>query len=351
MTINNWQTFTAIAPVVLVAQLTMNAPAAFADDNSLNIYNWSGYISPELVEKFEAETGIDVTLDTYDSNETLLAKLSAGSSGYDIAITSENFLPIMVEQELIQQIDVNSMPNYTNLAQEWKEQEWDPGNKYSIVWNWGTTSVMVDTGIYDGPIDSLGVVFNPPSELQGEIGMSGSVSELVSLAWVYLDRPQCSEDPEDLQALFDLLTNQNPYVKVYDAAAVAERLASGELIAAQAWSGAAYQARQGRSSLEYLYPQEGVYGWADNMVVPASASNPENASVFINFMMDPENMAMLSNYTGSPNGVSGSATFINEELKTAPEYAVPADVRIHFGKQCSVEALRAYDQIWTRVRG
>ena len=181
--------------------------------------------------------------------------------------------------------------------------------------------------------------------------MSGSVSELVSLAWVYLDRPQCSEDPEDLQALLELLNSQKPHVKVYDAAAVAERLASGELIAAQAWSGAAYQARQGRSSLEYLYPKEGVYGWADNMVIPASAGNIESATVFINFMMDPENMAMLSNYTGSPNGIPGSDAFIKDELKTAPEYAVPSDVRIHFGKQCSVEALRAYDQIWTRVRG
>lgn len=336
---------------ILVATAVLATAAQSDEAKELTIFNWAGYIAPELVEKFESETGIQVTLDTYDSNETLLAKLTAGSSGYDIAVASADFVPIMIEQGLVQEIHASEMPNYVNLGANWKTPDWDVGNVYSVVWNWGTTSVSVDTGVYSGPLDSLSVVFEPPEDLKGKIGMSGSASEVINLAMVYLGKEQCSAAPEDLQAVSDLLMAQKPYVKVYDASGVAELLGSGEVVAAQAWSGAAYQARGEKETLQYLYPNEGVYGWADNVVIPATAAHPENAKSFINFLMAPENAAILSAYTGSPNGMPGSLAYLDAAVAEAPEFSPPADAEIHFGKLCSEEATRAYDRIWSRVRG
>lgn len=341
----------ALLMATALASGTLALPAIADEAKELTIFNWAGYIAPDLVAKFETETGIKVTLDTYDSNETLLAKLGAGSSGYDIAVASADFVPIMISEGLVQEIDADTMANYANLGDSWKSTDWDPGNKYSVVWNWGTTSVSVDTAVYKGPLDSLSVVFEPPAELQGKIGMSGSASEVINLAMVYLGKEQCSAAPEDLKAVSDLLMAQKPFVKVYDASGVAELLGSGEVVAAQAWSGAALQARGEKDTLQYLYPKEGVYGWADNVVVPATAAHPENAKAFINFLMDPENAAILSAYTGSPNGMPASLAHLDPAVAEAPEFTPPAGAAIHFGKLCSEEATRAYDRIWSRVRG
>jgi spermidine/putrescine transport system substrate-binding protein len=346
----NWRNATASA-LLGFAAMSLLAHDARAEDKALRIYNWGGYTAPDVVAKFEKETGIKVSIDTYDSNETLLAKLTAGSSGYDIAVTSADFVPVMITQGLIQPIDASKLANYGNLAPEWKSRDWDPGNKYSVVWNWGTTSAVVDTAIYKGSLDSLGVIFDPPEELKGKIGMSGAMSEVISLALVYLGKPQCTSDKEDLKALSALLEAQKPSVKVYDAAGVAERLGAGELVASQTWSGAAYTARQQRSSLKYVYGKEGVYGWADNVVVPKTAQHPENAKAFINFLMNPENAGLLSNYTGSQNGIMGSDKFMKKELVGAPEINPPKDEKISFGKVCPEAATRAYDRIWTKLRG
>lgn len=341
----------AIASGAALIGLMLGVSSALADDaKELRIFNWGGYTAPDLVAKFEKETGIKVTVDTYDSNETLLAKLSAGSAGYDIAVASADFVPIMIEQGLIQPVDIAALKNYGNLAPEWKDRAWDPGNRYSIVWNWGTTSAMVDTAVYKGPLDSLAVLFDPPAELQGKIGMSGATSEVVSLALVYLGKPQCTAQMEDLKALSALLEKQKPFVKTYDAAGIAERLGAGEVAAAEAWSGAAYQARQQRASLAYVYGKEGVYGWADNVVVPKTAAHVENAKLFIDFLMNPENAAILSNYTGSQNGITGSSAFMTPALASAPEINPPKGETIVFGKVCPPEATKAYERIMTKVR-
>jgi spermidine/putrescine transport system substrate-binding protein len=341
---------TTASTLLAIGAMIGLANHASAEDKELRIFNWGGYTAPDLVAKFEKETGIKVSIDTYDSNETLLAKLTAGSSGYDIAVTSADFVPVMISQGLIQPIEASKMNNYANLAPEWKSREWDPGNQYSVVWNWGTTSAVVDTSIYKGSLDSLDVIFNPPAELQGKVGMSGAMSEVISLALVYLGKAQCTSEKEDLKALSALLEAQKPSVKVYDASGVAERLGAGELVASQTWSGAAYLARQQRASLKYVYAKEGVYGWADNVVVPKTAKHPENAKAFIDFVMNPENAGILSNFTGSQNGIVGSAKFMKKELVDAPEINPPKDEKIFFGKVCPEAATRAYDRIWAKVR-
>eukprot|EP01032_Pedospumella_encystans_P004966 gene4966-5903_t len=135
--------------------LAWGLPSAAHADGELHIYNWTDYTSDEMVKKFEKETGIKVTIDTYDSNETALAKISSGAAGYDVMIISNDFVPIFVKQGLLEPVDVASMANFKNLDPKWQKRPWDVDAKYSVPWVWGSTSFSVDTAVYKGPTDTL----------------------------------------------------------------------------------------------------------------------------------------------------------------------------------------------------
>ena len=160
---------------------------------TLHIYNWTGYISDEMVKKFEKEQGIQVSVDTFDNNETLMAKLQSGASDYDLTVVSAEFIPILKADRLIQKINASTLTGYQNLEHRWKVQGWDFGNAYSIPWHWGITSYMVDTKVYNGPLDSLSLLFAPPPALRGRVGMFSSPTEVISLALTYLGQPLCND--------------------------------------------------------------------------------------------------------------------------------------------------------------
>ncbi|MEO1866328.1 MAG: extracellular solute-binding protein, partial [Pseudomonadota bacterium] len=148
----------------------------------LFIYNWTEYTPPELIEKFEKETGIKVSVDTYDSNETLLAKLQAGATGYDIVVPSQNFVPIMINEGLIQKVGVHELPNFKNLEERWAFPEWDPKQEYSGPWQWGTTSFSYNSELYSGTGESLKEFFEPSDELNGRLSVFQTPDEVISLA-------------------------------------------------------------------------------------------------------------------------------------------------------------------------
>ncbi len=192
----------------ITASAALFAASTTYAQEELYLYNWTDYTSPELIEKFESETGIDVTLDTFDTNETLLAKLKSGGATYDIVVPSHNFVSIMVEEDLLQPVNVQELDGYENLDPRWRDPQWDPGNKYSVPWQWGTTSYAVDTAVYDGPIDDYEVLFEPPESLQGSIGMMNSPDDVINMALVYMGEPTCNQDPETMQRVLELLQGQ-----------------------------------------------------------------------------------------------------------------------------------------------
>jgi spermidine/putrescine transport system substrate-binding protein len=323
---------------------------AAAAGGELHIYNWTDYTSMDMVKKFETETGIKVTIDTYDSNETALAKLSSGAAGYDVMIISNDFVPIFVKQKLFQEVDAGKMPNFKNLDPKWQKRPWDPEAKYSVPWVWGTTSYSVDTAVYKGPTDSLKPLFVPPEELKGKIGMFGSPSEVMSLALVYLGKPQCNTNPTDLKELDALLEAQKPFVKVYNSDGTVERQVSGETIMHEQWSGKGLAARMQKSTIHYVYPKEGVVGWMDNVAVPTGAPDVENAKIFLNFLMDPENIALQQKSTGYQSAVTGSNKYLPPDVGDSPEFNPPTGLKIVFAPSCPEKATRAYDRIWTHLR-
>lgn len=338
-----------LAATALLSPLAAK-PAQAADPGVLHIYNWTDYTAPDLIAKFTKETGIKVTIDTYDSNETLLAKLKAGGSGYDIVIVSNDFVPIFISQKLIQPVDAAALPNFKNLDPKWQTREWDPKAEYTVPWQWGTTSFDYDTKLYPGPVDSLATLFKPPAEFGNNVGMFGSPSEVISLALLYMGKPQCNTNPDDLKALVALLQAQKPRVKVYNSDADSDRLISGETTISEIWSGDAFRARSQHPSLKYVYAKEGAIAWMDNLAVPVGAPDAENAKKFLNFMMDPQNAALETNFAGYANAVPGSSAYVTPALANAPEFNPPKDLKMVFATSCPAKATKDYDRVWTLIR-
>ncbi len=332
-----------------VTALTLSAASAAAEGD-LFLYNWTDYTSPDLVDKFERETGINVTLDTYDSNETLLAKLKQGGGGYDIVVPSHNFVEILISEGLIQRIDAKSLPGFENIDPKWQGPEWDSDNSYTVPWQWGTTSFTVDTSVYGGDIDTYVVLFDPPAELRGSIGMFRTPDEVIPMAQIYLGLSLCNENPEEMRQVQQLLERQKPHVKVYNSDGILERLVSGDTSLHMNWNGYSLRARKEKDTLRYAYPREGTLSWFDSIAVPAGAKNYANALQFVAFMLEPENAAMQSNFAGYANGIAGSAAYMDDELKAAPEVNAPSDVNAVFSKSCPEAAIRLTDRIWTKLQ-
>lgn len=333
------------------ATLTLGLVAQVHAAEQLNVVSWSGYFTPQILEKFEKETGIKVTVDSYDSNETLLAKLKQGGAGYDVAIPSHQFVPILVKEKLLERFDPVSQPYYANIVDNLKKPTWDPEGAYSVPFIWGTTSVVLDTAKYSGPMDSYSVLFTPPKELQGRINMFDSSSEVIDTASLYLGIPPCSEDPKQMQQVLTLLKNQKPFVKTYSskAGSIRENLASGEVDMSMFWGGSSMRAREMKSSLKYLYPKEGVMAWVDNLVIPAGAKHPESAKKFIAFMSQPENSAMTQNFLKHQSPIKGVEPFLDAGLKDAPELHIPEGTKVVFSQTCGEGAIRLADRIWTNL--
>ncbi len=165
-----------------------------------------------------------------------------------------------------------------------------------------------------------------------------------------MGKDQCNSNPEDLKALDALLEAQKPFVKVYNSDGNTERQVSGETVMHQQWSGKALASREQKSTIKYVYPKEGLVGWMDNVAVPAGAPDVENAKLFLNFLMDPENIALQQKSTGYQSAIVGSNAFLPPEIGKSPEFNPPADLNIVFAPACDEKATRAYDKIWTDLR-
>ena len=333
----------------LTSVIALSAAAAQAE-GTLNIYNWGNYTNPEMIEKFEKQYDIEVTLDGYDSNETMLAKVKEGGSGYDIVVPGDYMVAIMIGEGLLAEINAAEMENFKNLDPNWVDVYWDPGRKYSVPYQWGTTSFTVDSAVYGGDIDTLEIVFNPPEELKGRINMLNDMNDVINAGLRYLGYGRCNGNEEEMREVLELLLAAKEHWRTMDYSTI-EKLTSGDVDLSQNWNGAAMRARMQRPTLQYAYPKEGFTGWMDNVAVLADAPNMENAKLFINFMMDPENAAMTSNFARYANGILGSEEFMDEEMLTAPEIVMPDDAPApDFVQPCPQEVVDLYNKVWTRLK-
>lgn len=343
---------TAFGLAAALAVAGLAGPVQAADE--LHLYNWANYFPPDLMTKFEAETGIEVSLDTYASDDDMMAKLQAGGSGYDIVFPSGQVVEALIKQDLVEKIDAKSMPNFKNVLEPFQSVAGDENREYTVPYMWGTTGFTYDTAKVPGGklTESWKEFFEPREELVGQIGALDSTPDLYNAAAYYLGVDKCTEDPAAAQKILDLLLEQKKAVKLYATSGTIDAMVSGETILFQHWNGAAHRTKEKLPTAVYVYPKEGTGFWTDNMMVPKGAPNLEAAKTFLNWMMDPENAAVATNFAGYMNSIKGSREYLDDSLKADPAINMPEEYesRLVPVKFCSPKALDLRNKVWTSLK-
>ena len=330
--------------------LALGANAAQADGQVV-LYHWFEYIPQELLTKFQEETGIEVVMDTFDSNEALLASLKAGAMGtYDLAVPGDYMVTIMAGEGMLDTIEDGELENKANITDQFADPSFDPGRKSSIPYQWGSTSFMVNRDVYGGDINTTDILFNPPEELSGKINVLDSQGEVMLIASMHLGIPQCTTDRDQLKALNELLQNAKQHWVSFNSDTAKDVLVSGDAAVGMIWNGFGAKAREEGANVEYAYPEQGLVVWMDNVVLLKDAPNRENALKFMDFLLKPENKAAVTNFARYAAGVKGVEEFLDEELKTMPEQNPPAGIETVFVEVCDEETQAVYDTIWTNLK-
>ena len=320
-------------------------------EGALNIYNWGNYISPDMIKKFEEKYSVKVTVTDYDSNDTALAKVRQGGHGFDVAMPSQTYVPIWISEGLVLETNPGGMENFKNVAPEWANPAFDPGRKYTVPWAWGTVGVVVNTDVYKGDINTWKIVFDTPEELKGKVNVVPEMNDVMHAAIKYVGGEQCTGDKEVLKKVRDVLVAAKPNWIAMEYNTI-EKMGAGDFKATSDWNGSALRQRLKNPAIHYGYPVEGFQYWSDNVVVLKEAKNVENAKLFQNFMMDPENAAMNSAFHRYANGIAGSEKFMPADMTSAPEVVVPEEFKKNgeILQTCAPEVTALYTKIWTELQ-
>ena len=335
----------------------------------VRVYNWSDYIDEALLEKFEAETGLELIYDVFDSNEVLETKMLAGGSGYDVVVPTGTFLQRQITAGAFQELDVSKLPNAVNLWDVIKDRtaKYDPGNAYSINYMWGTTGIGANVGKVteilgaDAPLDSLALVFDPANmEKLADCGVHflDAPTEMIPAALSYLGEDPDSQDPDVIAKTEAVFAGIRPYVQKFHSSEYINALANGDICVAVGWSGDILQARdraaEANNGVEIAYhaPKEGALMWFDQMAVPVDAPNPEGAHVFLNFIMDAQNMADASNYVYYANGNAASQPLLEEDVIGDPAIYPDEETlkNLYTTSPYDAKVQRVVTRLWTKVK-
>ena len=352
------------------------APAAAAGavaletdaEKVLNVYNWSDYIDPDVLKEFEAETGIKVNYDVFDSNEVLETKLLAGNTGYDVVVPSAPFLERQIKAGVFQKLDRSRLANLGNLDAEITQRValHDPGNEHAVNYLWGTSGVgynvaKIKERMPDAPVDSFAMFYDPKVVSKfADCGVSllDAPSEVVGTALVYLGKDPNSEKPEDLAAAEKLLLSIRPYVKTVNSSKYIEDLANGEICLALGWSGDVLQSRDRASEagkgveVAYRIPKEGAIMFFDMLAIPADAKHPKNAHLFIDFLLRPEIAARNSDAVNYANSNAASWPMVSDAVRNDPGVYPTPEVKSKLSVDLaeSPEFTRQLTRSWTRFK-
>lgn len=321
----------------------------------LNLYTWVEYIDPAIKDQFEAECGVKINETNFDSNETLLATLQAGGTGYDVIVPSDYMVQIMIEEGMLEELDFSVITNIKNMEPQNINQYFDPEQKYTVPYFWGTSGLAVDTSVVPEPEDSWKMVFEPSPEVCGKISMLDDERETLGAALMYLGYSINDTDQAHLEEAKNLLIEQSKCVKAYDSQTNDDLIVSGETAIAHIWTGDAILAGDpeagGREGIIYLIPQEGCTIWQDNLAVPVGAPNKYTAMVFINYLSDAEIAAQNAMWVGYGSPNAAAKQFIDPEILADEGIYPPEDVatRLQWIEDVG-DALELYDRMWTEFK-
>ena len=334
----------------LAAAALLGTTALASAQGVVNLYNWGNYTSPELLERFTAETGITVTVTDYDSNDTALARIRQGGHGFDIVVPSDTYVQTYIQDGLVQPLDPAIVTDRGNILPQFADVPFDPGREYSVPWQWGTTGVVVNTSVYSGEVNTAAVVLDPPPELSGRINVVPEMSDVMAIAIYYHGGERCTTDRDILRQVRDTLLAAKPHWLALDYGTV-DSYVAGDFMGGIYWNGAAMRVRLQNPDVAYGYPETGYPLWMDNAMVLADSPNRDNAMRFINFVLQPENAALISNFARYSNGIAGSEAHMDAVMRDAPEIVIPEHLVAagRWGVACEQAVNDIHTQIWTEL--
>lgn len=366
--------FAAALAVTFAAALA--APAQAQESGKarvVNIFNWSDYIDPKVLEEFTQETGIKVRYDVFDSNDVLETRLLAGKTGYDVVVPSQTYLQRLITAGVFQKLDKSKLPN---LKHAWPEitkrlEKYDPGNEHAVNYMWGTTGIGVNLDrakerLGGAPLDTWDIVFKPENLAKFAdcgVHMLDAADELIPTALNWLGLNPDSKDTADIEKAGAALAALRPHVKKFHSSEYINALANGEICLAVGWSGDILQARErareaaagtGKkaANIAYVLPKEGAHTWFDSFAIPKDAPHPEAAHAFIDYMLRPEVAARNTNAVSYANGNLASKEFIDREILENPAiYPDEATMqRLFISTPYPQKVQRVVTRVWTRVK-
>lgn len=355
-----------LAAVMLGALLPVSAPA---QQRTLNVYNWSDYIDPQVLADFTRETGIKVQYDTFDANEVLETKLLAGKSGYDIVVPTAYFLERQIKASVFLPLDTAKLPNLKNAWPEITQRlaTYDPGNRFAVNYMWGTTGIGYNVKKArevlgaDARIESWDLVFKPENLAKFKdcgVHMLDSPDDIIPAALHYLGLDVNATDPATLEKAGDLILKVRPFVRKFHSSEYLNALASGEICLVVGWSGDIKQAQKRAAEakngvdIAYAIPKEGTQMWFDNLAIPKDAKNVEEAHAFINYLLRPEVAARNSNFISYANGNLASQPLIDKAVREDPGVYPDAAmmVKLYTVRAHDARTQRLLNRLWTRIK-
>lgn len=336
------------------ASAAASAPTANQGGKVVNVYNWTEYISDQVLKDFTAETGIDVIYSTFDSNEAMYAKLKLmnGSGEYDVAFPGTDFVDKMRKEGMLEPLDHAKLTNFGNLGNTFINAPFDPENKFSIPYLWGSSGIAVNTKRIDKASLSIWNDLWKP-EYEGRVMLMNDIRDVFTMSLLTLGYDGSTKNPEAIKQAYEKLTKLMPNVRTFNSDAPRMPFMEGETYLGLAWNGEVIMAQdQGMPELDFVYPKEGAIMWMDNMVIPKNAKNNDNAHKFIDFILRPKYAAMISEEIGYGSPNEAAKKEMPPELANNPIVYPPADLLKHamFREDVGDEIMALYQQYWDRLK-
>lgn len=344
----------SILAAAIVGLATLAAACVSADDSriggELHILNWEDYFAPTTLGDFQAEFGIEVSLDTFDDEQAAASAIQSDPARYDVVVLSDSLVAGMAERKLLAALDPSNIPNLPNVDRKFLDQSWDPGNRYSVPYAWGVTGVIYNTK-YVEPAGKSWSLLSDPS-LAGRVALLNDSTVVIGLTLKSLGYSLSSHDPGELQEAVEVVVAQRPLLAgFFDPIAIRDGMIAEDLWAAQLYSGDAAFAMAENEALAFFLPDEGSDFFVDNLVIPRDARNKEAAELFINYILRPDVHAGISNYTGYaiPNRAALEQGLIDDEL-LASEAAYPSRDILEAWRPFDTEQLSLWNKAWADIQ-
>ena len=343
----------AMAVLIVIGGFIYGQKDGTSKNGQVIVYNWGEYIDPEIIDLFEEETGIDVIYEEFETNEIMYPKIQSGAIAYDVVCPSDYMIQRMIENDLLAEINYDHIPNLKYIGDNYMKmsRQFDPENKYSVPYLWGTVGILYNKKMVDEPVDSWGILWD--KKYEDSILMQDSVRDAFAVALKYLGYSLNSTDLDELEAAKNLLIEQKPLVQAYVIDQVRDKMIGGEAALGVIYSGEALYCQQENPDLNYVIPKEGTNIWIDSWVLPKNAKNVENAEAFINFLCRPDIAKMNFDYiTYSIPNTAGRDLIEDESLRNSP-IAFPDDSKL---ENCETfrflgddnDAL--YNRLWREIK-